>query len=141
MEKYSFEGNRIITGLRHFYRGGQLINDLKDVVKGDVYNRSYSDLRNGNPTVPLIELYNSLDSEKAGKLERIFGCRNLSNKEILDFGRWVEDSDIVERVARRIKDSYAVGVHLIGSVLPEDATVWFQKWAEYKLEFLKEALT
>lgn len=131
--------DRILAGMRYYYRGGQIINDLKDLVEGDLYSRSHSDLRNGIPTIPLADLYRSVSKYDAKNLEKMFGNNTLNFEQKIELGKMVKDSALVPRVFQRIADCYATGIDLLSDALPSDLIIWFQRWAKYKLNFLNQA--
>ncbi|RJP46541.1 MAG: hypothetical protein C4584_01525 [Armatimonadetes bacterium] len=124
--------NLSMIGLRNLNRAGQLINDLKDIVNGDLYNRSFSDIRNGVVTIPLVELYYLLSKEDAERLQMMFGKRNLSAQHQQELFAMIEESGIKYRVWKRIEDSYASALSHLSSSLSEARLLWFSQWIEYK---------
>lgn len=130
--------SKLVSGLRYYYRGGQLINDLKDLLSGDLYGRAYSDIRNGVPTIPLLDMYTNLQPQRRGRLKEIFGKRVVSADEHNEIARMVKESGIIVMTIRIIKDSYSTGLRYLAEILSPNRFEWFQKWATYKTDFLNK---
>lgn len=129
--------NLAIAGLRLFNQAGQLINDLKDFVGGDLYHRSFSDIRKGVPTVPLVIMYHSLDRLDQQHLLSVFGSGHITLDAIDVINRLVIRSDVVGKVLGRITDCYDQSMILLNRVIAPADLSWFEKWIDYKLSHLK----
>lgn len=129
-----------MVGLRHLNRAGQLINDLKDIIGGDLYNRSFSDIRNANPTVPIIEMLEALSKNESQALRNMFGRKFVTAEDRVLLGDIITQSQVTKRIMARITDSYTQALEVLGQVVDHDHFKWFQYWVKYKLEVLQSQL-
>jgi len=135
--RYPFEADRAIASLRYFNQAGQLINDLKDFIGGDLYRRDFSDIRRGVPTVPLVYMYQGLPEKQAKELKGFFGKGYVNQEEQIRLASMVADSHVVQRTVRRIKDCYEQSLELLSQVVDDTNMNWFKKWTDYKVNALK----
>lgn len=132
--------NQAIGGLRLFNQGGQLINDLKDFVNGDLYGRSFSDIRRAVPTIPLKMMYDQLSSQEKSAFMDMFGKETLTAVDRNQLSQIVDSSRIVPRVLARIEDCYTESLALFTNCLDKNRSFWFTQWASYKLDHIRKIL-
>lgn len=129
-----------ISGLRSFNQGGQLINDLKDFTGGDLYNRSFSDIRRGVPTVPLIYLYDSLSPAEKSILLSLYGKGTITPTDSAEISQLVLKSPVLEKTLARITHCYQTSIEQLAEVVRPQDLLWFQMWADYKQAHLTQQL-
>ncbi|MBI4036640.1 polyprenyl synthetase family protein [Candidatus Daviesbacteria bacterium] len=129
-----------ISGLRLFNQGGQLINDLKDFTDGDLYGRSFSDIRRGVPTIPLSYLYNLLSPTDRSTLLAFFGKGTITPTDSMVINELVTKSNVLRNTLARIADCYRDSIAQLAEVVSPQDLSWFQKWAEYKQKNLVQQL-
>lgn len=134
------EMNRNIAGLRALNKSGQLINDLKDVAAGDLYHRSYSDIRNGVPTIPLILIYRSTERSDANFLRDIFGRGTLDYEQKNRLQQIISESSVVSRTMSRIDDTYQQSLDLLSSQLDSQELGYLESWVQYKSNSVRKQL-
>ncbi|MBU1256259.1 polyprenyl synthetase family protein, partial [Patescibacteria group bacterium] len=71
------------AGLRYINQAGQLINDLKDFVGGDLYARGFSDISRSVPTVPIRYMVDGLQGADKVKFRSLLG--HTLNSEDMGF--------------------------------------------------------
>ena len=128
--------NMTIAGFRLFYRSGQLINDLKDIIQGDLYSRNYSDIRNGVSTIPIFDMYSNIGKKDKVRLKSMFGSKSLSLQDNADIRRMVEESYTMERVLERIQDGYNKGLLCLSQIIRPDLMKWLNGWSNYKISLI-----
>lgn len=132
--------NNAIAGLRLFNQGGQLINDLKDFVGGDLYGRSFSDIRRGVPTVPLSYLYHSLNDQDKKTFKSIYDKGVVTVEDRIVLAKLIESSKVEENTLARVKDCYNGVIKYLSQVVTTEHMDWFIDWADYKINHLKQSL-
>lgn len=121
-----------ISGLRLFNRAGQLINDIKDFTGGDLYGRSFSDIRRGVPTVPLSYLYHLLSPADKSTLSTLFGKGIITPSDSIVISELVTKSNVLRNTLVRIADCYQDSIAQLAEVVSPQDLSWFQGWTEYK---------
>lgn len=124
-----------IEGLHFVNLGGQILNDLKDLVISDLYGRPpLSDIKGGIVTIPLLRVYRNSTEEEKALLEYCLGQPTLVDQNI---------GPIIDIVALRLpkEDTYAlVGKYyqrfldLMGQVISPDYFPFCSAWVDYKLD-------
>ena len=121
----------IIAALRYINQSGQLKNDLRNLADNSE-NRQYTDLMQGVPTIPLIQIYKSLDRRNARYFRSLFGKPYLNQEERLFLMQAITDTQVTEKIGRRINDNYINALELLNSALRPNTVSWFERWIIYK---------
>ena len=96
---------------------GQILNDVKDLVSTNLYGRkSFSDIRGGIMTIPLVMLYKGLNEEQKRYFCSIFGHRDLTNNELENFHEIVYTKLPRFEIFERVRTGYSHFLELMGRI-------------------------
>ena len=131
-DKYPVDMRSLIKAFRLINQSGQLINDLKDFVAGDMYGRGYSDIRNSVPTVPLVYLYRVLGARDRAFLKSLYGKSILTSTDMCIVEEMITRSNVVSNTKSRIADNFSEAIDELSPLLDPKLLKWFEDWTSYK---------
>ena len=120
---------------------GQILNDVKDLVSTNLYGRkSFSDIRGGIMTIPLVMLYKGLNEEQKRYFCSIFGHRDLTNNELENFHEIVYTKLPRFEIFERVRTGYSHFLELMGRIDSIDGLNLSERWVSYKMAQAQELL-
>jgi len=120
---------------------GQIMNDYKDMSPNFTWLReSFSDIRAGMVTIPISIMYKRSSHEQRLFLEKIFGKGSLTELEMKDIFKIMEDTSLAEETFQKVDAIYQESVEAFHSVLDENYLVWPEIWIEYKYKQIRNLI-
>lgn len=136
------KANECALGLQAYNQGGQIGNDLNDLTPKADGRYRFSDIKNGQVTLPIFLLYARLDETQREYFLSRFGKRDLTAEEATQIREFIEDHGIIDLGLEAIWQQYETARALLKCNLSEEWQVCFdslcalqmQKFSKYKLE-------
>ncbi|PJC80403.1 hypothetical protein CO009_01975 [Candidatus Shapirobacteria bacterium CG_4_8_14_3_um_filter_35_11] len=124
--------------LEHYYIGGQLGNDLQDLIRPEADGKlRLSDVRNGLVTIPIQKLWSQLNESEKPDFEKAFGSKDFDEADHDAIKTMVENHSLGEQVIVDITQSYEQAKRLSAVVMSGDDQQIFESLCEsQKSKFL-----
>jgi geranylgeranyl pyrophosphate synthase len=137
------KANECALGLQAYNQGGQIGNDLNDLTPKANGRYRFSDIKNGQVTLPISLLYTRLDETQREYFLSRFGNRDLTKDEAAQIRGFIEGQGIIDLGLEVIRQRYETARTLLKGNLSEEwqtcfdslCTLQMQKFSKYKLEY------
>ncbi len=125
------------VGIRALYASnlaGQILNDVKDLVRSDIYGRPiFSDIVAGTTTIPLRIMFESMGNTNRKFLMEIFGRKDLDVKTAKELEKIVLADIPRSQIHQLIFDTYKQFIDKMRLIIEADDLEVCNEWVKYKM--------
>lgn len=125
--------DKIVHALHASNLGGQILNDIKDLVPSLYHRRElYSDIREQNATIPILMLYNRLPKIEKLILTNVFKSSELTNKDKEQLGLLVRNYLPRSEILKLITGQYKLFDNYMHELCGDSNHEVYSQWVDYK---------